>query len=101
MTILNNYKETLSNCPNNNCGACINNYGTTAQYINSNASVTICTCPKCSTIWYLCRYCKGSYMYQLRDKAAVSSHNKRLHKDCLAAASGNGYKKKEKSSDPQ
>jgi hypothetical protein len=96
MSILDKYKETLSNCPNNSCGAGINNYGTTARYDNDDASIIVCSCPKCSTTWYICRYCKGSYMYVLLDKAAVLSHNKRLHRDHLPKAIGNCSKRKRK-----
>lgn len=96
MSILEQYKETLSNCPNNQCGAGINNFSTTARYDNTDDSVVICLCPKCNVQWYLCRYCSGNYMYVLKNRQAVLAHIKRSHKDRLASLNIHPVRKKRK-----
>jgi hypothetical protein len=94
MNLLDNYKETLSNCPNDTCGAGIDNYGTTAVLDNHDDSVVICNCPKCRTTWYICRYCTGSYVYHLIDKQAVSLHMRRSHKELLPSSLNKKKRKK-------
>ena len=95
INILDNYKDNLSNCPNDDCGAGINNFGTTARYDNNDDSAIVCTCPKCNHTWYLCRYCTGNYMYVLRTKELVRNHIKRHHKDrLLPTPDGHSHKKR-------
>ena len=77
--IIKNVKQSLTNCPNDDCGSGLRNFGTSVSFDNTNQSIVVCICPECGTEWYFCRICKGNFVYVLRSQAAAKSHLKRIH----------------------